>query len=182
MISQSGRSLHLAYLQVFEKSPPYRDIVLEVREKMKKYEKDNPNISFHYGGLAYINEELKKTSDRDLIVVFPIVFVVLVSILFYFFRSVLAVALPFALVALSISTTFGVQGWMGLTFSSIISALPAILIAIGIADSIHILITYRHGILFNGLSPKEAAKFSLTKNFIPTILTTITTSIGFFSL
>ncbi|WP_412474340.1 efflux RND transporter permease subunit [Halobacteriovorax sp. YZS-1-1] len=182
-LSKSGRFTYIrAFLDTFETTPPYDQVVVDTEELLEKYKKEDNNIQFFLGGISFINESLQRASDRDMAVVFPIVVTVLSIILLWFFKSFLGVVLPFSLVGLAILTTFGIEGHLGIELSSIIAALPAILIAIGIADSIHILIGYRHFALFEGMNNHDAAIASLKKNFIPTLLTTLTTSIGFFSL
>ena len=181
-LSKSGRFTYIrAFLDTFETTPPYDQVVVDTEALLEKYKK-NTEIQFFLGGISFINESLQRASDRDMAVVFPIVVTVLSIILLWFFKSFLGVILPFSLVGLAILTTFGIEGHLGIELSSIIAALPAILIAIGIADSIHILIGYRHFALFENMDNHDAAIASLKKNFIPTLLTTLTTSIGFFSL
>ncbi len=168
------------FLRTYKENPPYNEIVTQVEELLKKYER--PGIKYHLSGIAKINDALREAGNRDMMLVFPIVCVLLILILSWFFKSFLAVVIPFSLVILSIISTFGYEGYAGLLFNNVISAVPAVLIAIGLADSIHILIAYRHNILSLGQDRRQAAKNSLIKNFIPTVLTTITTTIGFLSL
>ncbi len=180
-ISEDQKLLYIrSFLRTYEVNPPYTKITKEAEALAQKYTDLGHEV--HITGVAYINESLKRASDRDMALVFPIVFIILVIILIAFFRSLHAICYPFALILLSISTTFGIEGYLGLTFNNILSAVPAILIAIGLADSIHVLIGYRHFYLFENQSRKEAAISSLVKNFIPTLLTSITTSVGFISL
>ena len=179
--SSSTRIAYIrSFLKTYKENPPYAQIVDEVNEMISKYKR--PGVKFHLSGIAKINDSLRDAGNRDMALVFPLVFIFLVVILAWFFKSFLSVVLPFSLVFLSIASTFGFEGYAGLTFNNIISAVPAVLIAIGLADAIHILISYRHNIIKLGQDNSEAAKNSLTKNFIPTVLTTITTTIGFLSL
>lgn len=180
-ISPNGKLAYIrSFLKTYQTNAPYEKIVKEVEQMLKKYER--PGLKIHLSGIAFINESLRRASDRDMALVFPIIVLILTGILFYFFKTVLGVIFPFSLIVLSIASTFGVEGFLGLNFNNIISAVPAVLIAIGLADAIHILIGYRHNILFEDQDNETAAINSLIKNFIPTILTTITTSVGFFSL
>ncbi len=182
-ISKSGRFTYIrAFLDTFDGTPPYDQVVVDTEALLEKYHNKVPDVKFYLGGISFINESLQRASDRDMMVVFPIVVGILSLILFLFFRNFLGIILPFSLVGLSIISAFGVEGHLGIELSSIIAALPAILIAIGLADSIHILITYRHFYIFDRMNEHDAAIAALKKNFIPTLLTTLTTAIGFFSL
>lgn len=180
-ISKSGNLTYIrSILKMTDGTPPYEKIVLEVEDMIKKYQSDNIHISL--SGITFINESLQRASNRDMGVVFPIVFLLLVIILYIFFRNIAGIALPFVIILLTIAATFGFEGYLGIEFNNILSAVPAILIAVGLADSIHILISYRHFLVYENKSHEEAAVLSLHKNFVATILTTVTTSIGFFSL
>jgi len=180
-VSHTGKVAYIrSFLRVYKKNPAYKKIVLEVEELTKKFETED--IKIHLSGISYINESLSRASDRDMKLVFPVVVLLLAFILAFFFRSVLSVIYPFALIGISIIATFGIEGYLGLEFNNILSAVPAVLIAIGLADSVHVLISYRHNIIFENEDNITAAIHSLKKNFVPTVLTTITTSIGFFSL
>jgi predicted RND superfamily exporter protein len=180
-ISHTGNVAYIrSFLRVYKTNPAYKEIVKQVEEISKKYETED--IKIHHSGIAFINESLSRASDRDMKLVFPIVVILLIFILAFFFRSFLSIVYPFALIGVTIIATFGLEGHLGLEFNNILSAVPAVLIAIGLADSVHILISYRHNIIFEHEDNITAAIHSLKKNFIPTVLTTITTSIGFFSL
>ncbi len=97
------------------------------------------------------------------------------------FRSTTAVIIPIVLSGATISAIFGLLGHLGLTYNSMLAAIPGILLAICIADSVHILVAYFHYIN-EGHKSKKAIAYSLTKNFQPTLLTSISTTISFFSI
>ena len=59
--------------------------------------------------------------------------------------------------------------------------IPTILMAICIADSIHMLLSFKH-FRQDGHNKFEATKLALKKNIRPTFLTSLSTSVGFFSL
>ena len=180
-ISRSGEMVYIrSFLKTYDRTPPYGTIVTQVEKMLEKYKRDG--IEIHMGGISAINDGLKKAADTDTAKVFPIVIIFLISVLYYFFRNILGVVYPFGLILMSIAFTFGIEGFLGLKFNNIISAVPAILMAIGLADAIHILVSYRHNILFEGQDNTTAAINSLNKNFLPTILTSITTAVGFLSL
>ncbi len=88
---------------------------------------------------------------------------------------------PILVVIFSIVVTMGVTGFIGYELNNITSLVPQILMAIGIADSIHILsIFFRE--LRHGKSKKESMITSIKLNLLPCFLTSVTTSLGFLSL
>jgi predicted RND superfamily exporter protein len=181
-VSSSGRlAIIRSFLRTYEDHPRYELVVTQVEKLIEqKYQSDEYEV--HLGGLATINEALKRASDRDMLLVFPIVILVLISILYFFFRNITGIVFPFMIIITTIAFTFGAEGFLGIKFNNIISAVPAILMSIGLADAIHILVAYRHNVMFEHQEPHLAAQNSLIKNFIPTILTTVTTATGFLSL
>ena len=54
---------------------------------------------------------------------------------------------------------------------------PSILMAIGLADSLHLIVSYTQ--LHH---KKNSSRLALEKNIVPTFLTSLSTAIGFFSL
>jgi len=180
-ISSSANLVYIrCFLEVKEKGMPYEKIVSQAEKIINKYQGSDHTIRL--SGISYINESLSRVSDRDLKLVFPIVILLLSFILFFFFKSTYSILFTFSLIGLTILSTFGITGHFHINFNNILAAMPAVLISVGLADAVHVLIAYRHNILIKSMNTKDAAIESLRKNFIPTILTTITTATGFFSL
>lgn len=180
-ISKSGKLTYIrSFLIASDKTPPYKKIVHDVEDIIASYQNDHLHLSL--SGISFINESLNRASDHDMKTVLPIVLSVILIILFYFFRNLFAITVPFAIIILSTGVSFGFEGFLDYEFNNILSAIPAILIAVGLADSIHILIGYRHNVVYEHMTNEEAAIKTLSKNMIPTILTTVTTAIGFLSL
>jgi predicted RND superfamily exporter protein len=95
-------------------------------------------------------------------------------------RHIAGVLLPFIAVFGAVLAAFGFAGWTGLVQTAMTTTIPTILIAIGIADTVHILVTFFEE-LRRGRPRREAAHYALTKNLLATFLTGLTTAIGFFS-
>jgi predicted RND superfamily exporter protein len=128
------------------------------------------NLDLRIAGLAKYQEVFRSIAMNDMKVLAPILLILVFSLLFYFFKSFYFAALSLSLVCLSILYAFSFAALLGLRFENILATVPAILFAIGIADSIH---------FFNSYNSKGSVKDSLLKNYSPTFLTSITTSIGF---
>lgn len=182
LISEDGKAamIFARLVPTLTGSPSYATIVSETDRILKKYQ-DDENFKTYVVGEAAVNDAFRSVANNDGAIFLPSLFLLIIIYLLFTFRSFVAMLLPFGVTLLSLVTTFGLAFSMGFTFNNIMSILPAILIAISIADSVHILVTY-----FNfrgeGMAGEEAAYFALHKNFIPTFLTSISTMIGFFSL
>lgn len=140
---------------------------------------------FHISGGPAINNAFKEIAQRDMTNLIPIVLGMVVLFLLMSFRAIGGVLLPMAVIITSVMASFALVGWLNGTplkteVNSITTILPQILIAIGVADSVHVLTSHYRG-LRRGLAKRDAAIYALTKNFIPTLLTSISTAIGFFA-
>lgn len=159
-----------------------RDYSFLVKEAKKKVAKVSlpQDVEIDYSGIVTINHEYKEAAVGDLIYLLPLVNLFVFFVLFWFYRSAWIPLAPFTVVGLTIFVAFAFQGHLGIVFSNLSSVIPAILIGIGFADCIHILTSY--GLYLKKEENSVALKKALVKNFNPTLLTTVTTSIGFLSL
>jgi len=164
-------------------SPDYQLNVEAMNKMMAPYEAraKELGISFHYVGASNVNDAYRTVSENDIKVMMPINLLLMVIFLFFVFRTIDAFLVPLALVLLTILMTFGTSALVGYKFDNLSAAIPGILIATCMADSIHILAAYYRA-RRNGIGSKEAMRETLKKNLLPTFLTSITTAIGFFTL
>ncbi|MDA8793996.1 MMPL family transporter, partial [Bacteriovoracaceae bacterium] len=116
----------------------------------------------------------------DLGIFLPLCYLIFTIFLIILYRSKLGVIGPWIIISTSITMMIGFLGYLGFKINSMSSAAPTILLTVAIADSIHVLSSYYYSFK-QGLSNYESALYSLRKNFYPTLLTSITTSIGFIS-
>ena len=172
--------IYARLVPTFNSSPNYQKIVNETKQILKEFKKD-PNIKFYVTGAAGVNDAFQKVSAKDLKILLPVLFLMLALYFYIYFRSLVAVVIPFFVILSSIGMTLGICFYLGIYYNSVLSILPGILTAISVADTIHLMITYFQ---VKGLDhdPKKAALASLSKNLVPTFLTSISTMIGFFSL
>jgi uncharacterized protein len=141
----------------------------------------DPAWKLHSLGQPVLSANFQEKSFRDIFLLTPILVLLVLVYLYWTFRSLMGVAIPFSIIVASIGFTGGMTGLLGAKVNSLTFILPSILIAISIADSIHLLATF-----FDQFSKTKkidlAAQRSLLKNLGPIFLTTLSTSIGFFSL
>ncbi|MFK8137995.1 MAG: RND family transporter [Bdellovibrionales bacterium] len=162
-----------------DKIPTYQDTTDYIREKAKIYQDEEDQVMVT--GSASINVTFQEVSVKDMEKMVPILILLVILFLIYAFRGLAGVLLPSVVIIFTIGATFGFGGAQGITFNVMLSAVPNTLIAICIADVVHILMTY---VLYRkqGIENSRAVRMTLDKNFVPTFLTTLSTMIGFFSL
>jgi predicted RND superfamily exporter protein len=181
LISKDGKSAMIfARLVTLETSPNYERIIKEARELLVPFEGKHDH-TYYVMGEAAVNDAFREIANDDAALIMPILLALIIFYLVWVFRSFVAMTLPLVVTIFSVVGTLGFCFYIGYKFTSILSILPGILIAISIADTVHIMVSYYQ---FRGMGnkTKEAAFKALDKNFIPTLLTTVSTMIGFLSL
>jgi len=135
----------------------------------------------YVGGGPAVNAEMTTSMKGDLVQLIPFVLLVLAIVLYLSLRTVAGVILPLAVVLLTVIWTAGLMAWLGIPMAIISTTLPIMLIAIGVADAIHILTDYYAGL--RGGEEKRSAIRTVVKHIgMAIVLTSITTLVGFLSL
>ncbi|MBT3983561.1 MAG: MMPL family transporter [Bacteriovoracaceae bacterium] len=180
-VSQDAKlTVIYGYLNPFiGRNPEFKPTIDGARELIKKYQK-NSDDQFHLSGNATAIRAFQEVAQGDNKKIIPILLFSIIMVLFLTFRGFTSIFLPFALVAVTVLSTMGLIGHFGFIFNSLLSATPAILLAICLADSVHILSKFVQN-KTKGMSSKDAIEGSLKINFVPTVLTSISTAISFFS-
>jgi len=132
-------------------------------------------------GSPVIKEAFIDIARKDLMRFTPLVFLSALLLLLFTFRSWYAALLPIIVIAFTTTTIMTLYIMFGLSLDNFTATIPVFILAIGIADSVHIYWTWR---LYrqNGYSNDHAIDASLHKNTFPASLTTATTFIGFGTL
>ncbi len=163
----------------FDGSPEYENIVLDITERLKKYEGRGDHKIYFSGGPA-LTHAFKDSTETDLRNLTPIALFVTLVFLILNFKNASGVFLPLIVIVSTIACTLGSGGWVGIEINNITSVVPQFMIAIAISVAVHVLVNFF--LLYNrGVDKIEAARASANKNFIPTFLTALSTSIGFLS-
>jgi hypothetical protein len=164
----------------FEEEPRYQLIVDKTKELIQKYQ-GTDGVRLDVLGSVAANNAFREVSAKDTRNLVPLMLFLMLALLYWQFRSKLSLVLPFGLIASTVGVTFGFMGLLGIIYNSLLGAIPGILFAISIADTVHILTGYYY-FRREGLSARDSIRYSLTKNFTPTILTSVSTAMSFFSL
>lgn len=120
---------------------------------------------------------------KDMKTMMPIVLVLIVIVLMVVLKSVKATILTLVVVLLSSIWSFGIMAGLGIPIYAVTTLIPVLLIAIGVADGIHM---FSHLQLYMK-SNSEKSKEEKISNMVaemwkPVVMTSITTAVGFLSL
>ena len=160
----------------FESKLIFNDALEDIRQK-----EQSEKLKIHLSGTAIFDAAFYRYSNRDFLVYGPVTLIFVIFASFFVFRRFSSSIIPLLVVALSCIWTFGLMGFLGIKFNVLSSALGGLIIAVGIADSIHLLADYYQE-LMKGYSPDKAAKISVRQLLIPCLFTSATTSAGMLSL
>jgi predicted RND superfamily exporter protein len=136
---------------------------------------------FYMAGGPVFDEQFFRQSEIDTLRTVALMSVLLVAVLTMLMRSVWGVALPLVTVGLATAWTVGTMGLLGMRVNVITTILPPLLLAVGVADAMHLLVDYQNRCRLG--DDKLTALREVYRELLgPLFLTALTTAIGMLSL
>ncbi len=134
------------------------------------------HLSGEGASAGYLDDYIAQDARRQL----PFVAIFIMIVLGISFRSVSGIALPFAVAAGAAICAMGLRAMMGIPYFAISTGLIVVIVAISVADGIHILTEYREKLKSGDYkSTDEAIVSAMISIYRPVTLTTFTTVAGF---
>ena len=141
---------------------------------------NHPELDIRLTGNPYQEYISPKMVQAEMPVVFPLMLFLIFISIFFLVRSLAAVISTFAVIFLTIGSTFGSIGLMGNALNQMVITFPILIITLALADCIHLFSIYFQQ-RTQGKTSEESMRRSLELNLQPLFLTTVTTCIGFLS-
>jgi len=138
-------------------------------------------FAVYHAGSPVLNAAMDETSMREARVVFPLAFVVAVTMLVIFLRSLRGAGIAIACATLSTGATMGVAGHLDIPLNMMTSVLPALLWVLTLANPIHIIRRFQRE-SEDVADRREAVQIALRAMALPCVLSSLTTAAGFMSL
>jgi len=138
-------------------------------------------IEFHHTGDVPFNAVLNEISSSEGWFLAGICVAVIAALLFVFFRRPIGVFGPLTVVVLSILISVALMGALGWSLDLMFGMLPTLLIAVGVADSVHIISEFRAYHVSLG-DRRAAVCRTMYLVGTPCLLTSLTTAAGFFAM
>lgn len=142
-----------------------------------------PDLQFYRAGYGVVYHELNRASiggAAPLIIGSYVMIIIVLVVTLGGFRAVAAALLGMSATFL---ITVGIFGYAGWSINLVSLALPSLLLAVTIADAMHVLKALRLGNESEAQLPsKKRAERALEKTLRPCLITTLTTFVGFLSL
>lgn len=145
------------------------------------YEDEDHNL--YVAGTPIVEGTMAYLGPRDMQRMVPIVILVIILVLYVTLRNVKTTVLTLLVVLFSVIWAFGLMAALSIPIYAVTTMVPVMLIAIGVADGIHL---FSHMKLYQKEHP-NASKQDSTSDMIknmwkPVVMTSVTTSVGFISL
>ena len=138
-------------------------------------------ITFYHTGDVPLNAFYNMTTTRESTSLGLLAFGVIALVLGLFFRRVMGIVGPLAVVVLSIVLVQGFMGLMGWSQDLMFIMLPAILVAVGVADAVHVFAEFRsYFAQYN--DRRKAIMRTMYLVGVPCLFTSLTTVVGFSSM
>ena len=132
-------------------------------------------------GVPMVNVYTTDYMSGDLSRLMPLVILVVLVVMYFSFRTVRGALIPLAVVLVALVWTVGAMAMAGRPITLIVSMMPIILMAIGIADGIHIITEYQ--LMWPIHRDRDEAILATMRAMTrPVIFTSLTDMAGFGSL
>lgn len=163
------------------------EVVKVVRDIAAGYQADDFHI--YLAGTPVVSDVLKRSMQSNVKKFMLMALVAIALFLFLLFRRASGVLLPLLTVALSLLSTLGLMGLVGIPFKLPTQILPSFLLAVGVGASIHLLVIFfRHlqtlhlNTADDNYEPaaikREAITYALSHSGLAIVMTSLTTAAG----
>ena len=156
-----------------------KSIVKDVRQYIE--EEKASGYEFFLAGGPVVNQTFSSLAIHDVMTFTPLAIFIAMILLWVIFRRPSGMVLTILVVVFTFTIVMALQVVLGYKLNNFTANMPVFIIAIGIADAMHLYWIYllaRRG----GLNNVDAIHDSVNKNFLPILLTSVTTAVGFASL
>jgi predicted RND superfamily exporter protein len=152
----------------------------EIVKEVSKINEQQSIVQINATGNGVATAEINDLTMSANKFIAPMIFVIIVLVLFFTFRRPSYVVLPMLTLVVSTIWLFGSMAILGISFNVIAVALVPLILGLGVDYSVHLLHNYRVEI-DDGKKPGEAIKNSVTEVGTAMFLAMLTTVIAFLS-
>ncbi|WP_395632986.1 RND family transporter [Flavobacterium sp.] len=155
-----------------------KDYVLnDLIPAIEKFEKAT-KLDLHTSGMPYIRTLNAKTIIDEIGLFIGAALLITSLIFFYFFRSFRATLISMIVVIIGVMWSFGLMGLLGYEITVLTALVPTLVIVIGIPNCIFFINKY-HQEYHKHANKAKALQRVITKTGTATLMTNITTAVGF---
>lgn len=144
---------------------------------IEKFKKES-GVDLHTSGMPYIRTLNAKTITDEIGLFIGAALLVTSLIFFYFFRSFRATMISLIIVIIGVMWSFGIMGVLGYEITVLTALVPTLVIVIGIPNCIFFINKY-HQEYYKHSNKAKSLQRVITKTGTATLMTNITTAVGF---
>lgn len=153
--------------------------VREIRADADRFQTKQRSV--HVAGTPVTKEAIASGVRQDIIYFFPAALMLLMLLLWIMFGDFIASVIPIAVVGFSSILVVGILAMAGVPLSMATATIPTIILAVGLADSVHFLAELRRQ--SQRIKDRETALTNTVEALaLPCLLTSTTSAVGFFAL
>ena len=178
LISKNATSLVISLKTVTDVKIEESEALINAVEKLvQQY-----NFENHYMlGPANFTKEMVRMQKREIIVSTLISGLLVCLVMFWIFRKMPGVTIALSSIGLGLLLFFGLLGAIGRPMNAMAALYPVLMVIVGTSDVVHIMTKYIDENK-KGKSKSDAIKIAIREIGLATLLTSLTTAIGFVSL
>lgn len=154
------------------------EVVAYVEQMLSHYRAEYPDVTIYKAGIIAMNHSFAMAAQNDSATLVPTMLLVILVFLTLMLRSFLSVLATLVVIIGAIIATLGIVGWAGMFLHVASVNVPTLIMTLAVADCVHVIASMRH-FMRQGMPKSQAIHRSVTLNFVPIIITSVTTAIGF---
>ncbi|MGS2717687.1 efflux RND transporter permease subunit [Eionea flava] len=169
------------------------EVVAFAQQLLRDVESDYPFLDAYLTGGVMMDNAFVEATKKDIDTLIPLSFVVMLLVLSVLVGGIVGTLGTLFVIAFSIAGAMGLGGYIGFPLTPPSVAAPIIILAIAIANCVHLLTTYREQYYESFQSAVDSGKtasqqryaalhYSLSANIKPITIASTTTAIGFLSM
>lgn len=157
------------------------EVVAESHELLAEFRAAYPDTKFGMTGSVAISNQFSESAKDDLGSLTPLMFAVILLLVFLAFRSLVGVLMTVTVIAMAAIIGLGALGWSGVAMNSVTVLAPLIIMTLAVASVVHILASVRQT-MTETPDQKEWARVAVAEHGSEIMIACITTAIGFLAL
>ncbi len=183
IVGEDGKGALIVVRPAPEMVGHYYDIYRLLREKIAEIDARGGPETVRITGRPIIEGVFGVYMPQSMQQMQPLILALLALLLFASFRNARGVLIPLTVVILSEIWMLGTMAAVGVPIYTVTTLLPVLVLAIGIADSVHLLTHIRVEAARDQELPKEEAIVrGMEAMWMPILMTTLTTAAGFLAM
>lgn len=164
-----------------DQSQAYADIARFARTLKANVEAEHPSLSVGITGFAMLNHSFNESALEDMVTLVPAMLGIIFLALALIQRSLKEAGLIMIVLFFTLLMLQGIAGWLGISINSATANTTTLILTLSVADCIHIFNSF-HSQYRRKEDKTKALRYAISSNFMPLLITSLTTSVGFLTL